>query len=833
MVLNSLFIKSNDATGLFDMPKSSKFNNTSYLFSDIVKICNENLSDANPAGTNVLTNDNSAADKADEASAAPQELVKTISSAGNLTELIQQLLGSLNISGQSAQASGSKTADSKLSGIEVLFKDDNGKTEKTLQFPFLLLNPMNQVNDLPAGSSSAEQKDFNQLKAAAQQIVENLQALMKSGGPVKLYINSGNTSLKLDILQMTGGSGKATENEIVPLPVTGQTNQAGMQLESAAGSDQSAESPVTDNILQNIKPSVQTSDSGKIISSDSDNKSTSKTGSNPEGNISENIKTEASTNGAADKNSALQDMQIQQAVPDNTQQIKIPVTENELPLEVTPQIKAKGNSIEEAASKIATRNLQTVKENSAEKVQDANSPDEGFVVKLSSENTAAHKTQNYITAEDLSLLNDYDGKQLEGIIVKQTDVSSNGAAFNATSAGVFAADETTGGSMQGRELFYNLIDKDLKQSLEQLNDQSAQTPVKIKAQPETKPADQNAASLNNLPAETADANLQPADASKGILTNEEFSIKLKESAGVGVKTEPVSLKDVKEAKIAENQLNDNQGLVKTVSVPKQALKNADGLSYSGTEAKKSGTDDGKDNQSDLMVKAGDALTRGIKTNNLQETSAAHRSADTSSAGNSANQSAQAVTAGSGSSNTNTGRDQSKDSRGNNDFQGSAVQNASQSINLNTPAAKAQPKFSQYVENPVPVTPSEMMKEVTGLIQRGESGTVVLKLKPETLGKVKVEINVSDNAVHAHIEVDNDAVRQIVQSNISSLKQSLNLNGLQLSGINVSVSNQNSKWGSGGAPRKKQNFAHVQNVSDESVSPAATKSLGYNTYEYLA
>jgi flagellar hook-length control protein FliK len=87
---------------------------------------------------------------------------------------------------------------------------------------------------------------------------------------------------------------------------------------------------------------------------------------------------------------------------------------------------------------------------------------------------------------------------------------------------------------------------------------------------------------------------------------------------------------------------------------------------------------------------------------------------------------------------------------------------------------------------------------------------------------------------AKIEVENDTVKQIIQSNVEQLKQSLNENGIQLATINISLSNSEHRSARSQFQKKKnsssENDKKVDIDSGTEIKPK--KQYGYNTYEYL-
>lgn len=134
---------------------------------------------------------------------------------------------------------------------------------------------------------------------------------------------------------------------------------------------------------------------------------------------------------------------------------------------------------------------------------------------------------------------------------------------------------------------------------------------------------------------------------------------------------------------------------------------------------------------------------------------------------------------------------------------------------------------------LPVKAENLMGEISRFLQQGESKSVVLKLKPDTLGKVKIVLDVVDKVVHANIQVENEAVKQVIQGNINTLRQTLNLSGLQLSGFNVSLNSNESGEGRSYGSKKKQPHSGTGSKLTGDVELASVKSMGYNTYDFLA
>ncbi|MFO7445018.1 MAG: flagellar hook-length control protein FliK [Ignavibacteriaceae bacterium] len=133
-----------------------------------------------------------------------------------------------------------------------------------------------------------------------------------------------------------------------------------------------------------------------------------------------------------------------------------------------------------------------------------------------------------------------------------------------------------------------------------------------------------------------------------------------------------------------------------------------------------------------------------------------------------------------------------------------------------------------------INANDLIDEVKSLVVKGERSNVVLKLNPGHLGSVKLIIEIKDAVMNTKIEVENESVRQIVQNNVDILKQSLQQNGIHLNSFTVSLTSQEQKSSSAKPEHKKKGHTVKNDITiDEEINASASKKMGYNTYEYLA
>lgn len=151
-----------------------------------------------------------------------------------------------------------------------------------------------------------------------------------------------------------------------------------------------------------------------------------------------------------------------------------------------------------------------------------------------------------------------------------------------------------------------------------------------------------------------------------------------------------------------------------------------------------------------------------------------------------------------------------------------------------PKDKVLGETTAFANNLKTVRTTELIKEIKNIIQSGEKHTVSMKLTPESFGTVKVLLETINNVLTAKIEVESDAVKQIIQSNVEQLRQSLNENGIQLSNLNVTLANGEQKSSKPQYMRRKNSGTDsdkkVEAEAGSSIKPK--KQYGYNTYEYL-
>ncbi len=157
----------------------------------------------------------------------------------------------------------------------------------------------------------------------------------------------------------------------------------------------------------------------------------------------------------------------------------------------------------------------------------------------------------------------------------------------------------------------------------------------------------------------------------------------------------------------------------------------------------------------------------------------------------------------------------------------------QTKSIDTDKLKIMTEAKQINEPVKVIKPTEIIPEFSKIIQAGEKQSMTFQLTPENLGKIKLIVDLVENQISTRIEVENDQVKQFIQSNIEQLKQNLQSSGVHLSNVNVSLAESEQKFAKTFTQRRKMGEKVSRIKEGDDTTRRSQKSLGYNTYEYLA
>ena len=92
-----------------------------------------------------------------------------------------------------------------------------------------------------------------------------------------------------------------------------------------------------------------------------------------------------------------------------------------------------------------------------------------------------------------------------------------------------------------------------------------------------------------------------------------------------------------------------------------------------------------------------------------------------------------------------------------------------------------------------------------MLKNGDSGLIRLRLKPESLGDVKIELNLSDKNISGKIVVQSDEAKHAFERNMNDLADAFRQGGFDSARLEVSVGsgsqqgNQGTANGDSGSP----------------------------------
>ncbi|MBN1799277.1 MAG: flagellar hook-length control protein FliK [Spirochaetales bacterium] len=107
------------------------------------------------------------------------------------------------------------------------------------------------------------------------------------------------------------------------------------------------------------------------------------------------------------------------------------------------------------------------------------------------------------------------------------------------------------------------------------------------------------------------------------------------------------------------------------------------------------------------------------------------------------------------------------------------------LNRHVPVKQPHTQFAQLQKN----LNAELVKHTKLIIKDGGNGEIRLVLKPKTLGSVRVNVNIQDNNIVGKIFVDNNIVKELVQSSLNNLYNAFKEEGFNQAMINVFVGSE--------------------------------------------
>ena len=109
---------------------------------------------------------------------------------------------------------------------------------------------------------------------------------------------------------------------------------------------------------------------------------------------------------------------------------------------------------------------------------------------------------------------------------------------------------------------------------------------------------------------------------------------------------------------------------------------------------------------------------------------------------------------------------------------------------------------------------EGLRSVMTIMTRDGAAEARIVVEPPALGRVDISLRASESGVEANFKVDNEELRQMVQKQLDSLKESLNAQGIHVSGITVDIKNNEGEKGRGKMGTSKKSRRLNPGAADE-------------------
>jgi flagellar hook-length control protein FliK len=116
---------------------------------------------------------------------------------------------------------------------------------------------------------------------------------------------------------------------------------------------------------------------------------------------------------------------------------------------------------------------------------------------------------------------------------------------------------------------------------------------------------------------------------------------------------------------------------------------------------------------------------------------------------------------------------------------------------------------------------EIVQAAHIVLKDGGAGTIRLKLRPESLGDVKIELNLSDKSISGKIVVESDEAKSAFERNMAELADAFRQGGFESASLEVSVGSGSGKGsGDSGQPGPAPFFSERLRAADAAGGPSA-------------
>jgi hypothetical protein len=124
-----------------------------------------------------------------------------------------------------------------------------------------------------------------------------------------------------------------------------------------------------------------------------------------------------------------------------------------------------------------------------------------------------------------------------------------------------------------------------------------------------------------------------------------------------------------------------------------------------------------------------------------------------------------------------------------------------------PAARPDRPAASFEQRFIP----EVVKQTGIVLKNGGEGEIRLVLKPENLGSLRIRLSLGESSLEGRIVVDNNSVKELVESSLDNLKTALRMEGYQ---TNLEVSVGHRRGWSGADQSQTQSTGWLARGSEE-------------------
>jgi|YelNatPaOPRAMG01_1025707.scaffolds.fasta_scaffold00063_59 hypothetical protein len=834
MLFNPLFVQTSSQTDLIATPKASKLNNASYLFSDIIRIVDENNSQSNQSSEPALNKKAGSEDSLlnslsiilsslNQIDANSATKAETSNGIINIDDLIKGLLPENSKNNKSileTSESTSKSSDTKTINLLTNSSDVNSFLQIIFNlFPALKITPVDDRNFLVQPAANRSNGSVTDEKQKIEKIISNF---LQTNNNVILNFNIGSKQFNVEI-QKIEDPFKSLKSDVQTGSTSELINTTGKTQDNKNFSSEVSSNnffvDLTEN--SNTKVVIKNSNSNDLNLSLVDSKTTSKNNESnyPNAAINQNVEEEKNFNSTTlnnvevesnltKSNYTSENNQITSIIGNNTEHIKVSSTSKEVekqnyvdikfqPLQSTQEKDYEGLTGNNFANKTGltssqTRNVLTSNNSQNSKAEDNLGQTSEETVKTTVENkseTNLTKPFQIPYGDDKFVITIKVTPETKGDVENkpstQIKTESSSSLQSSTSTDNFQIKSEDKNSVEtGNNNFIQIKQPNLQAPVRELFEPPLVLKLSLKHQLK---------SIEQVDTKTADTSVDGSSTreKENILNSPNFSSEHNTQKQIQTENQTFNESAKEVAKSTANNSTEKENEIYT-PVFKEQVSDSKDLSTNET-------------RNIFEINEGSQISNSAGVNRIA-----------------------AIENNSGDYKNDFSKNKTKDEISN--FVTNQV--TDKNVNQIFQTDKIPDNINQLNNSIKTIEIANLSKEISKFVLQGESKNLVLQLKPENLGKVKISLDVSGNSVSAHVEVENDSVKQMVQTHIDNLKQSLNLNGLQLSTLDVELSGGEQKPSRFFNAKKKSQYSAASNKIEEIPDSVAAKKLGYNTYEYL-